>query len=107
MALIICHKHGESDVSFASQELVNCVLSGALPPDAIRAVQLEIDPSIRSRHWVDSPFARRLAGNFGLTGDPLVVPPGEPSFEVLCDLVPVCRQCMQEWLRVLEGGLHL
>ncbi len=105
MALIICPTHGESEVAFASKALVAAVLAGAIPPEPIRAVHLEIDSGLPSRHWVDSAFAAHLEAKFGLTADPLVVPPGEASFDVLCDLAPVCRSCMQDWLPLVTASI--
>jgi len=99
MALILCSKHGEADVSFVSPKLSKLMLAGCFSAEPIRTLQLEIDAGLRSRHFVDAIFASDVAGRFGLDGDPLVVPVGEPSFEALCDLVPVCSPCMKEWLQ--------
>jgi len=61
-------------------------------------VYLEIESDLKSHHPVDSEFATAMSVMFTLGDGSLVIPPGEPSFSVFCELVPVCHYCLAEWL---------
>ena len=104
MAMTQCSRHGEASVGFVSPELLSLFLGGKRAPARILNLRLEVEPGLHSNHPIDAEFAKKVASTYGLQGALLLVPVGEPSFEVFCDLRPICSECLVEWLPVQDEG---
>lgn len=96
MALILCPKHGESDVASVSELVAKAVLEGASRPNVV-LISLnwggEMEESV---HEVDGSTAESLRSAGLLSKDSSTVESFDDSFEVVCRLKVVCAQCLAE-----------
>lgn len=99
MALIICATHGESSVAFTSPAVATAVIRNEAPLWRTVQLILEVERDKGSGHLVDVEFAESVRSRLNLGEEPILVPQGEPSFDVLCDLKPVCQRCFEAWQR--------
>lgn len=97
MALVRCPRHGEQIASFVSASVAAAATSsdGIQPETAV--VTLNAGNEMESRHEVDLPTIDRLRGVGLLPHDSLTVSSDAESFEVFCELAPVCCACLNEW----------
>lgn len=97
MALVQCPIHGDHVAAFASKAVVAAVIKADGNQPRFLAVTLNAAKDLESRHDIDVATIERLRAAGFLPHDSLAVSSEDDSFEVFCELAPVCPACLREW----------
>ncbi len=96
MALVQCPIHGDQVAAFASKAVVAAIIKAEGNQPRFLEVTLNAGNNLESRHDIDLAMIERLRAAGFLPHDSLAVSSEDDSFEIFCELAPVCPACLRE-----------